>query len=69
MTEKAADAETSGAHCLKLFLVVIENLLKANLPLCFIAGPTFVGCAWRGKSQHTQGVIGRPCTSARIIPP
>ena len=28
MTEKAADAETSGHICLKVFLVVIENLLK-----------------------------------------
>lgn len=28
MTEKAAEAETSGPHCLKVFLVLTENLLK-----------------------------------------
>lgn len=30
MTEKAADAETSGTHCLKVFMVVTENLLNDN---------------------------------------
>jgi hypothetical protein len=28
MTEKAADAETSGVHCPRVFLPVSENLLK-----------------------------------------
>lgn len=35
MTERAADAETSGQYCLKVFLVLTENLLKE--PCRFVA--------------------------------
>jgi len=40
MTEKAADGETSGRYCLKVFLVLIKNLLKQT---CLVHGKGFRG--------------------------